>query len=297
MDKLGCMRAFVAVVEAGGFSEAARRTGVSKALISKQVAQLEADLGIRLLHRTTRRVSATSSGQAYFEQCRPLLIELEELDASIHANTAVPRGELRVTAPVSFAELHLMSAVAEFSRRYPQVRVNLVLSDRFVDLVEERIDVAIRIGDLADSSLVARRLGSTSLLACASPQYLARHGEPDRPEQLAGRACVVDSNHPAGTRWAFGSGGEAVVVDVSTRILVNSARAARELVLAGQGIGYLPSFAVSDDIAEGGLTRLFPGFEPEPLGIFALYPHRRHLSAKVRLFIETAVELCRDACR
>lgn len=296
MDKLGSMRAFVAVVEAGGFSEAARRVGVSKALMSKQVAQLEDDLGVRLLHRTTRRVSATSSGQAYFEQCRPLLSELDELDASMHSNTSEPSGELRVTAPMSFAELHLMSAVVEFSRRHPKVRLNLVLSDRFVDLVEERIDVAIRIGELEDSSLVARRIGSTSMLVCASPGYLARHGKPERPEQLAQHACVVDSNHPAGTRWEFGTGESAVTVDVPTRILVNSARAVRELVLADQGIGYLPSFAVSDDIAAGKLKHLFPGLKAEPLGIFALYPHRRHLSAKVRRFVETAIESCKDEC-
>jgi DNA-binding transcriptional LysR family regulator len=221
-------------------------------------------------------------------------MELEELDASMRSNTADPRGELRVTAPISFAEIRMMSAVAEFSRRYPNVRLNLVLSDRFVDLVEERIDVAIRIGDLEDSSLVARRLGSTSMLVCASPGYLARRGEPEQPAQLAEHACVVDSNHPAGTRWKLGSGNGVVTVDVPTRILVNSARGARELVLAGQGISYLPSFAVSDDIAAGKLKRLFPGFEQKPLGIFALYPHRRHLSAKVRLFIETAVELCGD---
>lgn len=296
MDKLACMRAFVAVVEAGGFSQAARCTGVSKALISKQVARLEEELGVRLLHRTTRRVSATSSGQAYFEQCRPLLMELDELDASIHSDTAEPRGDLRVTAPISFAEIRLMSAVAEFSRRYPEVRLNLVLSDRFVDLVEERIDVAIRIGDLEDSSMVARRLGSTAMLVCASPEYLARRGEPKEPDQLAEHTCVVDSNHPDGSLWTLGSDDHGVTVDAPTRILVNSARAVRELVLAGQGISYLPSFAVSDDITEGRLKRLLPAFEQKPLGIFALYPHRRHLSAKVRLFIETAVEHCRVPC-
>ncbi len=296
MDKLGCMRAFVAVVEAGGFSDAARRMGVSKATVSKQVGQLEADLGVRLLHRTTRRVNATSSGQAYFEQCRPLLVELDELDAAMHSNTSEPRGELRVTAPVSFAELHLMRAVSGFSGRYPEVRVNLILSDSFMDLVDERIDVAVRIGDLEDSTLVARKLGSMSLLICAAPGYLDKHGEPTRPEQLSDHLCVIDSNHPAGTRWTVGDAENAVTINLTAKVLVNSARAARELTLLGEGISYLPSFAVADDIADGRLRQLLPNHASAPLGIYAMYPHRRHLSAKVRLFIEHLVEHCKDTC-
>lgn len=295
MDKLNCMRAFAAVVEAGGFSEAARRTGVSKALVSKQVNQLEEHLGVRLLHRTTRRVSATSSGEAYYEQCRPLLAELDELDASVQSHAANPRGELRVTAPVTFAELHLMPVVSEFMRRYPEVRLRLDLTDRFVDLVEERIDVAVRIGNLSESSLVARRLGSTSMLLFASPAYLDEHAEPKRPEQLAQHACVADINYPGGTRWTLGTGETAATTDVPATILVNSARAARDLVLAGHGIGYLPSFAVADEIARGRLKHLLPDYPSARVGIFAVYQHRKHLSAKIRLFIDTAVEHCATA--
>lgn len=296
MDKLGCMRAFVAVVEAGGFSEAARRMDVSKAMISKQVAKLETDLGVRLLHRTTRRVNATSTGRAYFAQCQPLLAELDELDAAIHANTAEPKGELRVAAPISFAELHLMRPVSDFSHRYPEVRLNLILSDRFVDLVDERIDVAIRIGDLEDSSLVARKLGTTSLLACAAPAYLEGHGEPTNPQQLADHLCVVDSNHPTGTRLTLRDGDNDITIDVPAKVVVNSARAARELALLGAGICYLPSFAIADDIAQGRLRRLLSDHKSTPLGIYAVYPHRRHLSAKVRLFIEHLAEHCKNLC-
>lgn len=294
MDKLGCMRTFVAVVEDGGFSEAARRMGVSKAMVSKQVGQLEAELGVRLLHRTTRRVNATNAGQAYFEQCRPILAELEELDAAMHANTANPKGELKVTSPVSFTELHLMRAVSGFSCRYPEVQLNLILSDRFVDLVDERIDVAIRIGELEDSSLVARRLGETSLLACAAPDYIDRHGEPMHPRQLSEHLCIVDSNHPTGTLWTFHKGEELVSVNVPAKLIVNSARAARELTLLGEGISYLPSFAVAEEIAEGRLRRLLHEHHSMPLGIYAVYPHRRHLSAKVRLFIEHLSEHCKE---
>ncbi len=294
MDKIGCLRAFVNVVEAESFSEAARRLGVSKAQISKQVGQLEAELRVRLLHRTTRRVSATSDGQAYFEQCRPLLGELDALDAAVRSSDAKPRGELRVTAPITFAELYLMPVVSDFSRRYPEVSLILELTDHFVDLVEGRIDVAIRIGSLSESSLVARKLGSMSMWVCAAPDYLAAHGEPTQVGELAHHACVLDSNYPGGTRWTLGQGENAVSTEVSPHIVVNSARAARALLLAGHGIGYLPSFAVTDDLAQGRLKHLLPTYVPEPVGIFALYLHRKHLSAKVRLFVDMAIEYCKD---
>lgn len=290
MDKLACMRAFVTVVEGKGFSEAARRLGVSKALISKQVNQLEDSLDVRLLHRTTRQVSPTSSGQAYFEQCRPLLDEFEELDASVQLTNAHPRGEIHVAAPATFAEMHLMSVVSEYSRCYPDVTVNLDLTDRFVDLVEDRIDVAIRIGSLSDSSLVARKLGNISMRLCASTDYLAANGEPNTPQQLIEYPCVLDSNYPGGKHWTLGSGIKQVTTEVQPRLMVNSARAGRELVLAGHGIGYLPSFAIAEDISQGRLKWLLQEYASEPIGIYAVYLHRKHLSAKVRLFIDKAIE-------
>lgn len=286
MDKLSSLRAFVAVVETGGFSSAARQLGVSKAQVSKQIAQLEESLGVRLLHRTTRRVTATSSGQAYFEQCQPLLLELDELDSVVQSKNATPSGELRITAPISFAELRLMPVVAEYSERYPDVQLRLNLTDKFVDLIEERIDVAIRIGRLEDSTLVASKLGATSMQVCATPAYLTGNGMPTEPTQLSQHDCVVDSNYPGKADWLLGSDDQAMTVKVSSKIQVNSARAARELVLAHRGIGYLPSFAINDDIKAGRLIHLFPKYATAPLGIYAVYTHRRHLSAKVRLFVE-----------
>ena len=286
MNKLACMRAFVTVVEGGGFSAAARRLGVSKALISRQVGQLEENLDLRLLHRTTRKVTPTSSGQAYFDQCRPLLAEFEELDASMRSSSSNPAGELHVAAPVTFAEMHLMPVVSRYSNRYPDVTVNIDLTDRFVDLVEERMDVAIRIGELSDSSLVARKLGEVSMQICASVEYLAEHGEPVEPGQLADHRCVLDSNYSGGKHWKLGSRKKPVSVEVRPRLIVNSARAARELVRAGHGIAFLPSFAIADDINKGRIQRLLPERAPEPVGIYAVYQHRSHLSAKIRLFIE-----------
>ena len=290
MDKLACMNAFVTVVEAGGFSEAARRLGVSKALISKQVSQLEESLDVRLLHRTTRRVSATSTGQAYFERCRPLLKEFDELDDAMQFDNSNPTGQLRIEAPVTFAELHLISVISAFSRRYPDITLNIDLTDHIVDLVEERIDVGIRIGALPDSSLVARKLGDITMLVCATPAFLRKHGEPTRPQQLSNYECVVDSNYPGGRQWTLGIGKKTCSVEVTPSLTVNSARAARELVLAGHGISLLPSFVVTEDLRKGKLLRLFSNYCCEPVGFYAVYPHRKHLSAKVRLFIDTAVE-------
>jgi DNA-binding transcriptional LysR family regulator len=286
MDKLACIRAFVTVVEGGGFSEAARRMGVSKALISKQVAQLEENLDLRLLHRTTRKVTPTSSGQAYFDQCRPLLAEFDELDSVMRMSSTNPAGELHVAAPVTFAEMHLMTVVSRYSSRYPDVTVKLDLTDRFVDLVVERIDVAIRIGELNDSSLVARKLGEVSMQLCASSEYLAEHGEPVEPGQLADHRCVLDSNYPGGNSWRLGGGDNPVSIEVKPHLIVNSARAGRELVRAGHGIAFLPSFAIADDINNGRVQRLLPEYTSEPIGIYAVYQHRKHLSAKIRLFIE-----------
>ena len=290
MDKLACMRAFVTVVEGGGFSEAARRMGVSKALISKQVGQLEENLDLRLLHRTTRKVTPTSSGQAYFDQCRPLLAEFDELDSAMRLSSTSPAGELHVAAPVTFAEMHLMPVVSRYSSRYPDVNVKLDLTDRFVDLVEERIDVAIRIGELSDSSLVARKLGEASMQVCASVEYLAEHGEPVEPGQLTEHSCVLDSNYPGGNHWQLGSKNKPVNIEVKPRLIVNSARAGRELVRAGHGIAFLPSFAIADDINKGQIKRLLPDYASEPFGIYAVYQHRKHLSAKTRLFIEAMNE-------
>lgn len=286
MDKLACIRAFVTVVEGGGFSEAARRMGVSKALISKQIGQLEDHLDLRLLHRTTRKVTPTSSGQAYFDQCRPLLAEFDELDSVMRSSSINPTGELHVAAPVTFAEMHLMPVVSRYASRYPDVTVKLDLTDRFVDLVVERIDVAIRIGELNDSSLVARKLGEVSMQLCASSEYLAEHGEPVEPGQLAEHRCVLDSNYPGGNSWRLGGGDNPVSIEVKPHLIVNSARAGWELVRAGHGIAFLPSFAIADDINNGRVQRLLPEYASEPIGIYAVYQHRKHLSAKIRLFIE-----------
>lgn len=285
MDTLTCIKAFIAVTEEEGFSAAGRKLGWSKHLVSKYVAQLEADLSVRLLHRTTRKVSLTTLGRAYYERSKPLLEEFQVLQQSVQDSHSQPRGELSITAPVTFAELHLMRPLSGFMTRYPDVQINMQLADRYVDIVEEGIDVAIRIGELADSSLIAKKMADIDLLICASPEYLERHPMPETPEQLADHNCLIDSNLRSGERWPV-AGYEGGMITVNGNIRVNSATAVHQMVIAGHGLGLLPGFVVGTDIENGRLHQVLSEYTPHKVGVYAVYSHRRHLSAKVRLFID-----------
>lgn len=286
MDKLASLRAFITVVESGGFSETARRLNVSKALISKQVAQLEEHLGVRLLHRTTRRVNPTSSGQAYYDRCKPLLDELNEVDDSFQQTDRELQGELRISVPATFAEMHLLPIITQYARENPQVDLTLELTDRMVNLVEERIDLAIRVGKLDESSLVAKKIGEIRMALYASPQFIDVYGLPQAPEDLSDYPCVIDSNHPDSTHWRLNSTKGELSVHVKGKITVNNARAARDLLEMGNGIGLLPSFVIQDCLESNKLVKLFENYTSAPVGIYAVYLHRKHLSSKVRRFID-----------
>jgi DNA-binding transcriptional LysR family regulator len=286
MDVIDCMRTFVAVADTGSFTRAADKLNLSRALTSKYVMQLEERLSVQLLNRTTRSVSLTDSGRAYLEPCRRLLEEFDDLETMTLDRNALPRGHIRLTAPLTIGETYLPDMIADFTALYPDVSLDLVLSDRFVNLVDEGFDLAIRSGELEDSSLVARRMASMSLIACAAPDYLATHGEPARPEDLLNHTCVIDMNHRSGARWPFIVNGRQVRIEVQGPISVNSAIAVRALVIKGRGIGLCPSFVVNEDIKAGRLVRLLPGFERESFGVFALYPQSRHLAPKIRLLID-----------
>lgn len=286
MDKLKCMKAFIAVVEANGFSNAARRGNSSKALLSKYVGQLEDRLSIRLLQRTTRHVSLTEVGRAYYEQCRPLLEQLDELDANVDDIHLEPSGELRITAPVSFSELHLMHWVSVFTDQYPRIRIRLSLTDRMIDLVEEGFDIALRIGHLPDSSLIARRMGTVRLIAYASQGYLDQYGMPEQPEELLQHRCIIDSNYRDGTSWLFERKGQTSKIFVKGSCYVNSPTAVMALVKANNGIAVGPDFVVSGDIETGELVPVLPDYQLEASGLYAIYPHRQYLPTKIKLFIE-----------
>lgn len=286
MDILTGMRTYAAVVVAGSFTKAGEHLGISTALASKYVGQLEEHLGVRLLNRTTRRLNVTEAGQAYYQRCRQLLDEIGELEAAVRQEQEVPQGRLVVTAPTTFGETHLTRAVTIYLQEHPKVDVELVLSDRFVDIVDEGFDLAVRIGQLADSSLIARRLAPARIVLCASPDYLGSSGIPASPKDLEVHQCVIDTNIRDPEQWLFSEKGKSFRVKVNGRFRVNNALAVREVLLAGQGIGLCPLYVVDEDIRAGRLQILLQEYEAMEYGIYAVYPHNRHLAAKVRTFVE-----------
>jgi DNA-binding transcriptional LysR family regulator len=286
------MAVFARVVEAGGFTVAAQTLGVSKSTVSQHVARLEERLGARLLQRTTRRLALTEVGAAFYERCARIVAEAEEAELAVTRMQSVPRGTLRITAALGFGGLYLSPVVASFMVRWPELHVELSLSDRRVDLVEEGFDLAFRVGVLQDSSLIAKRLGSSRRVAAASPEYLARRGTPGHPSELGSHDCLLYSYEATGETWTFRktAGGADVSVPVRGRLRSNNGDVLREGARAGLGICLLPSFFVADDIRQGRLQALLCNWTPPEGGVHALYPSSRHLSAKVRMFVDHAVE-------
>ena len=286
------MAAFARVVEASSFSGAARELGVSKSAVSKQVSRLEDRLGVRLLNRTTRRLSLTEAGARFYEGCQRMLAEAEGAREAVTPLAAAPRGVLRVNAPMTFGVRHLSPALPALMARCPELSVDLVLNDRVVDLVEEGFDVGLRIGQLRESSLIARRLADAPMLVCAAPGYLERAGVPARPEDLGGHPCLIYSYIEAGTVWRCRSAdGGAARVRVKGRLVANNGEALLAAARAGLGICRLPSFIVGDAVRAGDLVRLLPAWQVHPAaGIHAIYPAHRHLSPKVRVFVDFLAE-------
>jgi DNA-binding transcriptional LysR family regulator len=287
MDSVADIAVFVRVVERGSFTLAADDLALSRAVVSKYMSRLEERLGVRLLHRTTRRLSLTEAGAALFEASRAALEKMEEAQAEIARFQAEPRGRLRVSAPMSFGILHLAPALADFARAYPAVNLDLKLDDRFVNLVEEGIDVAVRIGVLTDSSLVARKLASTRTVVCASPAYLAEHGEPETPEDLAGHNCLLYSYLSTANVWRFTApDGREVPVAVTGNLRVNNGMVNTEAAAAGMGIFLTPTFYVGEHLRTGRLRLILQGYKIADLGIYAVYPQRAHVPPKVRVFVD-----------
>lgn len=278
---------FVGVVEAGGFSAAAKRLGHTASHVSKMVAALEHRLGVRLLNRTTRSVSLTDDGRAYFDRCRVILDIAQEATALAEERQITPQGTLRMTAPVSFGLSHLSNLLPAFTASCPDVTLDVELNDRMVDIVAEGFDLAIRIGVLDDSSLISVRLAQSRGVVVASPSYWDRHGRPSGPDDLMRHDCISYSNLAAPEEWTFRtkSGGEKIV-RVPIRALANSAELETALAVAGVGVTRLPAFSCQKEIDTGALEVVLSEFETAPMGIFAVYPHRAHLSAKVRAMVD-----------
>lgn len=283
------IKAFLQVFEAGGFSAAAREHGRSKALLSKYVTDLENLLGVRLMNRTTRKLSLTEAGEAYYREASAIVQQLDDLDASIADQSAAPRGLLRVSAPRNFGETRLAPAIFAFLKSHEAVTLDLRLEDRLVDLVDEGIDVALRISALPDSSLIARRIAQTQIWLCASPEFLAMHGVPARPADLKEHPCVIDTNLINPGSWHFRENGSPLSVQVSGPVRVNSPVAAMQAALNGLGFALLPSYLAEPEVAAGRLSVVLEPFCPEGPSLSAVYPHRRHLPGKVRALIDHLV--------
>ncbi len=284
---LGRIRAFVQVFDAGGFSAAARQHGKSKALLSKYVTDLEDYLGVRLMNRTTRKLGLTEAGEAYYREASALLQQLDDLDATISDQTAEPRGLVRVSAPRNLGETTLAPAIFAFIAKNPLMSVDLRLEDRFVDLVEEGIDVALRITTLSDSSLIARKISDMRHVICGSPGLIARVGTPQSGEALRGMPCVLDTN--IASSWRFTENGQPISVPVTGQARVNSPVASLQAALAGLGFAVLPTYLADPHIAVGRLVRVLEDRMPEGPSLTAVYPHRRHLAGKVRALIDHLV--------
>jgi DNA-binding transcriptional LysR family regulator len=290
VDKLSSLRAFVKVVELGSFSEAARQLRLSRSAISKYVNDLEHELGVQLLNRTTRHASPNENGQAYFERALAILADLDAADQAAAHLQATPRGLLRVNAPMSFGTLRLGPAIADFMEQYPELRIQLLLSDEQVDPVQGGYDVTLRIADLESSSLIARKIVPIERAICASPVYLNRHGIPAHPRDLRDHTLLTYGFLLTGNQWKLtGTDGEHWVQPEWT-LCANNAEVLREAAVKGRGVAMLPTFIAATSLRDGTLKRFLDDYKPPPLALYALYPPTRHLAVKVRLFIDFLVD-------
>ena len=286
MDRLDAMRAYTRVVESGSYAEAARQLGLTRSAVSKAVTELEHHLGSRLLDRTTRRVTPTEAGRAYHERVAGILADVEETEAAISRLHDEPKGLLKVNAPMSFGTLFLSSAIADFMVAYPELRIEAIMNDRFIDPLEEGVDVTVRIGVLQDSSLIARKLAPARRVLVASPGYLKKHGVPASPADLADHRALNFGHASGQQRWQLQNGGEVVSVPIDAALCSNNGDVLRAAALNGNGITLLPTFLVGPDIAAGRLSLVLPDHPPVGLGIYALYAPNRYLAAKTRVFVD-----------
>ncbi len=286
MDVLEGMRAFTRVVEQQGFAAAARDMGVSRSMVNKQVIKLEDELGAQLLRRSTRQVTPTETGMAFYARCQQILADVDEAFGAVRALQDNPTGNLRINAPMSLGTLHLSGVLAEFMTRYPEVRVELVLNDRFVDPLEEGFDVTVRVGEAVYStSLVTQEIVSTPRVLCCSPSYTARYGLPREPQDLKAHRALHYGYQASGNVWRLTDGDQIVSVPVDCAMWSNNGQVLRDAAIAGQGIALLPTFIIGDALQQGALETVLADYAPLPSSLLVLYPRHRHLSAKVQLFV------------
>lgn len=288
MDRLLAMQVFNTVIESRSFTAAARRLHLSNASVSTLVQNLETHLGVRLINRTTRSMHPTDDGIAYYERSRRILADVEETESSLSRMRSRPQGALRVDLPTTFGRLYFIHALPDFIARYPDIQLTITVTDRRVDIIHEGVDAAVRTGVLEDSNLIARKLYDGRFVACASPDFIARHGEPSSPQDLAHFACLgfMSPFTEQVTQWQFERNGERHVHSVDGKVNIMNADALVEAAIAGVGIIYLLDISVNRALAAGQLKALLPGWDTLTLPVSVLYPHTRHLSAKVRAFAD-----------
>lgn len=286
MDRLLAMRVFATVVEAGSFARAAEQLHLSATAVSRHVAELERHLGAQLLQRSTRRLNLTESGANYYDRCRLILADVDEAEAQLASSESQPRGVLRMSLPHSFGLRYIAPLIPEFCLRYPELQLELGFSDRTVDLVEEGIDMAVRITGELKTSLVARKLAPARMVCCAAPAYVERYGSPRSPEDLRGHNCLTYSYAPAANSWTFLHDGREIGVPVKGRLRANSGDMSRHAAAAGLGVALLPTFLVSDELREGRLLPLLADYAIPEIGVYAVYLPGARRSARIRAMVE-----------
>ncbi len=286
MNVLEAMRIFSAVAAEGSFTRGSERAGVSVQTASKTIKALEERLGAQLFDRNTRSVGLNATGRAYLERCDSLLAEFDELESSVQIEHRELKGPIRLSAPTAFGERYLTDALCTFLDANPNITVDLSLNNRRVALIEEGFDLALRIGDPSDSSLVARRLAPMRVVVCAAPEYLQKYGTPEVPEDLRDHRCVLDSNFGTERQWPFLRNGEMFRVPIDGPLTANSPAATRRFALSGLGLAMCPMYVVGPDLVAGKLKLVLEPYEAYDFGVYALYPHRRHLSARVRALVD-----------
>ncbi len=286
MDRLKSMNNFVQVVLEGGFTAASQKLGISRAQISKSVMQLEEYLSTRLLNRTTRKISLTETGRSYFNRCQDILLDIEEIECIASEQTGITQGTITISAPSSFGINHLQKAIPEYINKYPQVKINISLTDRLVDVISEGFDVAIRISKLEDSTLIARKIAPCKQIFCASPDYLIRNGIPLMPKDLSSHACLVYSNELNSGTWILQNAQKKESVKVNGPVSSDNGDLLKSAAISGLGITLLPTFIVGAEINTGSLQQVLYDYCPPEISVYALYPSRRYQTTKVRTFID-----------
>jgi DNA-binding transcriptional LysR family regulator len=290
LDKLASLKAFVKVVESGSFAEAGRQLRLSRSAISKHIGELEQSLGAQLVARTTRHASPTENGQLYYERALSILADIDAADHAVAQSLAAPRGLLRVNAPMSFGTIRLGPVVADFMTRYPDLQLQLVLSDDLLDPVQDGFDVTLRIAELESSSLVARRIMPVARVVCASPDYLAAHGTPGHPDDLRRHASLTYGFLLTGNQWKLSGADGDHWIQPAWSLCVNNAEVLRDVAIKGKGVALIPYFIAEQALQTGALRAILTDYSAPPLALYAIYPPTRHLSVKVRFFIDFLVE-------